>query len=181
MTETVIGSYLDRADADAAVSELQELGYPHQDISVIMKDDHSTTVINHDKTSKVIGSTTAGATAGGVIAAIAGLLVGIGAIAIPGIGALFIGGPLAATLGLTGAGATAVSAATTGVLAGGVAGALVGIGLPEDVAKTYETQLKEGAVIIAVPVNSTLDHRAIEKVFQSHNAQQIRTLTHDNS
>lgn len=178
MTQTIIGAFSERAEADTALSQLHELGYRPQDISIIMKDGNSTTTIHRDKSTNIVGSTTAGATAGGALAAIAGLLVGIGAIAVPGIGALFIGGPIAASLGLTGAAATTVAAATSGVLAGGLVGALVGYGLPEEVAKTYESHLKEGAIVLAVPINNIADHAQVEEVFDNNHAVQVRSITH---
>lgn len=179
MNQTIIGAFSDRLNADHALTALHELGYKPQDISIIMKDGETTTTIHRDKTTNIAGSTAAGATTGGAVAALAGLLVGIGAITIPGIGALFIGGPLAAALGLTGAAATTVSAATSGVIAGGLVGALVGYGIPEDVAKTYESHLREGAVVLAVPVKNMVDHTQVEEIFDSNGAVQVRNINHD--
>jgi hypothetical protein len=103
-------------------------------------------------------------------------LVGIGAIAIPGLGGIFVGGPLAIALGLTGAAATTVSGATTGILAGGLVGALVGLGVPEDVAKTYEERVREGAILLAVAGDSENDISNIRNIFQKYNADQVRTV-----
>lgn len=107
---------------------------------------------------------------------LAGLLVGIGAIAVPGIGALFIGGPLAAALGLSGAAATTVSGAATGALAGGLIGALLGLGVPEEDARIYEERIKEGGILIAIPSRTGDEARAMD-ILEDTGADQVRAIT----
>lgn len=175
--ETMIGVFADRADADQAITELKNLGYSAQDISIMVRDQNEGLKKDKDRGANVAEGTATGATTGGAVGALTGLLVGIGAITLPGIGALFIGGPIAAALGLTGAAATAVSAAASGVLAGGLVGALVGLGLPEETAKVYETRIREGAVVVAVPIMSTIDRSQVQNVYENNDADQIRTVT----
>ena len=64
-----------------------------------------------------------------------GVLAGIGALAIPGVGPIIAGGALASTLAGAGIGAAA----------GGLLGALVGLGIPEEEARYYETGLRRAA------------------------------------
>ena len=66
-----------------------------------------------------------------MVGGLAGLLIGIGAIAIPGIGVLLLSEPLSRMLGLTGAAAATVSGAGTGAIAGGVLGLLMGLDITE--------------------------------------------------
>jgi len=66
--------------------------------------------------------------------------MGIGTIAIPGIGPFIAAGPIMSALAVTGAGG----------LFGGIAGAMIGVGLPDYVAKHYEHRLKEGGILLSV-------------------------------
>lgn len=171
MSYTILGVFLDKVRADRAIAELKNESFDPKNISIVIKDT-SVSSLGEDSSKPIIEGAVGGAMTGGTLAGIAGLLTAIGAIAVPGIGALFIGGPLAAALGLTGAAATTIAAATSGVVAGG----LVGIGVPEEVAKVYETELKEGAVVLAVAVNDESSDDA-KHIFEKNGATQIRTIT----
>ena len=176
MSYTILGVFLDKVRADRAIAELKNESFDPKNISIVIKDT-SVSSLGEDSSKPIIEGAVGGAMTGGTLAGIAGLLTAIGAIAVPGIGALFIGGPLAAALGLTGAAAaTTIAAATSGVVAGGLVGALVGMGVPEEVAKVYETELKEGAVVLAVAVNDESSDDA-KHIFEKNGATQIRTIT----
>lgn len=177
---TIVGIFNTKNDAELAVNDLKEFGFKNSDISVIMKDQGS--YVEKTKGTKggaAFGGILTGATSGGVIGGLAGLLIGIGAIAIPGVGSLLIAGPLAVALGLTGAAAATVSGAATGVVAGGLVGGLVGLGFPREVAYEYEQRLREGGVLLAVPVEIESDARKIEKLFTLHNAMHIRNVENE--
>jgi hypothetical protein len=170
---TLIGIFNDRPQANAAVLELENIGYNPKDISVVVKEE----IKNHGtKGGSAVSGAVSGATAGTVIGGLTGLLIGIGAIAIPGIGAILVGGPIAIALGLTGAAAATISGAATGLLAGGLVGGLVGLGLPEDVAREYEQKVREGAVLLAVTGSSGDDISTIKNIFGKYNAAQVRVL-----
>lgn len=174
---TVVGIFDSKDDAEYAVDDLKEFGFRNSDISVIMKEQGE--YVQKQKGSKggaAFEGLITGATSGGVIGGLAGLLIGIGAIAIPSVGPLLVAGPLAVALGLTGAAAATVSGAATGIVAGGLVGGLVGLGLPQDVAYEYEQRLREGGVLLAVPVEVESDARKVEKLFALHNAMHIRNL-----
>lgn len=172
----ILGVFLDRTNAEAAISKLENLGYDPKEISVVVKDTVVAEKIEATTGTNVASGAAEGATTGGVVGGVLGLLVGIGAITIPGIGAVLIGGPLAAALGLTGAAATALTGATTGVVAGGVLGALVGLGMPEEAARYYDEQLREGAVLLAVSPKSEVSEETVRQVFVDSNAQQVQYL-----
>ncbi len=91
-------------------------------------------------TPEDLSVTASGTTTGGIIGAIGGLLVGLGALALPGLGPIVAAGPLAATLG-----GAAIGAAT-----GGLIGALVDAGVPEEYATTYATHVERGHVLLTV-------------------------------
>lgn len=154
MAKTIIGLFEDKYVADHAIEELLHYGYSNKEISLIMKEEKKIIRKNNNVETSVTEGAASGAVGGGVIGGIAGLLVGIGAIAVPGFGAILIAGPIAAALGLTGAAATTVSGAITGAVAGGLVGSLVGLGIPEEEAHVYEQEIREGAVLIAVPATN---------------------------
>ncbi len=172
MANVVLGVFDNREHADMAVEELAGEGVNTSDISIVAKD----SVVTVEGQGKgVAEGAVSGAATGTVLGGIAGLLIGVGAIAIPGIGGLLIGGPLAAALGLGGAAATTVSGAVTGALAGGLIGGLTGLGVPEEDAKVYESRIREGGILTAVPVDKDKEATAI-RILEDHGATQVRTV-----
>jgi hypothetical protein len=171
----ILGIFSARDDAQEAVTELESAGFDPKDISVIMRDKATAQEFADTTGTSVADGAISGATTGGALGALAGLLIGIGAITIPGIGALLIGGPLAAALGLTGAAATTISGAVTGALAGGLVGALVGLGVPEEDARVYEQRIREGGILVAVPVSLGNETEA-RSILEDNNAEQIRSV-----
>lgn len=175
ITDTVLAVFPKVHDADNAITELRSMGYSPNDMSIITRQYETTEQVADNSGATVADGAVAGATTGAAIGALAGLLAGIGAITIPGIGALIATGPLAAALGLTGAAATTVTGAATGVVAGGLLGALANLGLSQDTAKLYEERIREGATVIAVPVER--DHvESVAAMFQDNRADQVDIL-----
>jgi hypothetical protein len=174
--DTLVALFPNQKTAEDALAALSDQGFGPSDISVIVQDNINlkSNVVSKGGSSVMEGAFS-GATTGGVIGGIAGLLVGLGAIAVPGIGALFIAGPLAAALGLTGAAAATVSGAATGALAGGLVGALAGLGLPKDVAKTYEDKIKTGGVVLAVSASGG-DALRVRETMKENGAEQVQTI-----
>ena len=82
----------------------------------------------------------AGATIGTILGGGAGLLAGLGLLAIPGVGPIVAAGWLVATL--TGAG--------VGAAGGGVLGSLVGAGVPEEHAHVYAEGVRRGGTLVTV-------------------------------
>ena len=179
--QTVIGVFQDKFDVEAAIDELEKMGFNPKDVSVVVKEGITTNENSGRKGGSVAEGAVSGAATGGVLGGLAGLLIGIGALAIPGVGAFLVGGPIAIALGLTGAAATTISGATTGALAGGLVGGLIGLGVPENEAKVYEKRVNEGAVLLAVPVNTDTGEREVRKVFGDYNADQVRTIREMNT
>lgn len=175
MPQTVLGIFQNRINAEDAIQDLESLDYNPKDISIIMKNQEEAHEIAHDTGATVVDGAVSGAVTGGVVGGIAGLLIGIGAITIPGIGALLIGGPIAATLGLTGAAATTTSGAVTGALAGGLIGVLMNLGVSRNDAEVYEKNIREGAILIAVPSQARTSQE-VEEILADNGADQIRTI-----
>jgi hypothetical protein len=173
--KTVIGLFTESKDVEGALNELKSRGYNPKDISMIMKDTREAKKIQENTGADVGAGAATGAATGAVIGGLTGLLLGVGAITIPGVGAFLIGGPLAAALGLSGAAATTATGAMTGALAGGLIGALMSLGLPREEAERYETRIKEGAILLAVPAFEGQEME-VSQTMDKFGASDIKTL-----
>lgn len=176
LPRTTIGVFSSRKEAEEAIEELARAGYSPKEMSVLTREMEEVGSLGGNVSDNVAGGIASGLATGGALGGVAGILMGAGALTIPGIGPLLIGGPIAATLGLTGAAATATSAAITGALAGGMVGGLVGLGVPEEAARVYEKRLSEGAVLLAVPTTGTGNDDDVRAVLEMRGADQIRTI-----
>lgn len=168
--KTMLGIFVTDNSANNAIDELRAYGFNEQDISVLVKDNRELHAVKGNGTSIAQGAV-AGATTGGLIGALAGIL---SVYTIPGLGALFIGGPIAAALGLTGLAAATVAGATTGLAAGGIIGALMNIGLSEEDARVYESRIRGGDILIAVPIRED-EETEVREVFIRHGAEVVRS------
>ena len=139
MANLITGLFDTEAAAEGAVSQLKQLGYGQNEITIVMKDRGAATNLAHDTGSRTMEGVGAGAAVGGTLGAVLAGLLAVGSVAIPGVG-LLAAGPIAAALAGAGAGG----------LAGGLLGALTSAGVPEDVAPYYERGLSEGGVVVAV-------------------------------
>ncbi len=140
MRKKIVGVFENEREATAAIENLQQQGFAAEEISVLSRDRRDREAIQDETGSKAPEGVAVGATTGGVLGGIAGLLAGLGALAIPGIGPVVAAGPIAAAL-------TGLAA---GAGAGGLAGGLIGLGIPEDEAKAYESYLDEGKILVLV-------------------------------
>jgi uncharacterized membrane protein len=140
LAKLVISTFDTRARAEEAVRGLREKGF-NQEISIMAKDE----VVREGGRGRQQGrqdmelggdSITDGATTGGTLGALAGLAVGVGALAIPGLGPLFAAGPIAGLLG--------------GAASGGIAGSLIDWGIPEQQGRQIEQDIRSGKIMVAV-------------------------------
>jgi hypothetical protein len=138
----VIAVYPDHASAEDAVRRLQQDGISMQDVSIIGKD--------FQAVEKPLGYVTTGSVAkegakvGAWTGGIIGLLVGAAFLILPGVGPVIAFGPLSVALlgGLEGA--------LAGAAFGGLTGALVGLGVSQDKAIRYESQVKAGKFLVTL-------------------------------
>lgn len=146
--EIAIGVFPDQAQAEAAIALLEAHEFSADTLSMVMAGSGSAPSEGEG------GGTAAGATVGGVLGGLGGLLLSAGLIAIPGIGPVLAAGPLLATLG----------GAAVGAGAGGLIGTLTGAGLSEAQAKGMEQYIRQGAVMVAVsPTERHEEARALLK------------------
>jgi len=158
----VYGLFSDSKHAGMAVGELKEAGFVDA-VSVVSRDENDGDL--NAAVPKADGSdAVSGAVAGGALGGLAGVIAGLIAIAVPGVGPLVVAGPLLTSWGVTGA--------ALGALTGGLAGALKDIGIPDEVAQSFENRIKEGEVFISVAVDE--DRRdEVEEIFQKHGAHEM--------
>ncbi|MDB4940642.1 MAG: Succinyl-CoA ligase [ADP-forming] beta chain [Labilithrix sp.] len=166
MKKAVISLVQRHDQAEAIVSQLQNVGFSPGDISVLFPDKSGTADFAHEHNTKAPEGAVAGAGGGGVIGGTIGLLAGLGALAIPGLGPFIAAGPLLATLG----------GAAVGAGVGGLTGALVGMGIPELEAKKYEGKIKGGNLLVAVSTDTPEERKRAEEVFKSFAADDVSTV-----
>jgi uncharacterized protein (TIGR02271 family) len=132
---TLVGVFRDRSEAERAVQALHDAGFRDDQIGFAARDAQTTdTRVAHTDHGSNAAS---GAVTGGVL----GALIGAGAaLLIPGIGPVVAGGILASTLG----------GAAIGAAAGGLIGALTDLGVPEEEARYYDSELRAGRYIVTV-------------------------------
>lgn len=158
MSRTVTRLFDNYADAETAVGELERMGVPHRDISLVASNgdkahDHrgahrggdGHTAADHAGDDAGKGATTGGLLGGG-----AGLLAGLGMLAIPGLGPVVAAGWLAST---------AVGAAV-GAVAGGATGGLIGAlkhaGETEADAHVYAEGVRRGGTLVSAKVDDSM-------------------------
>ena len=150
---TIAHTYSTYSEASSVVTALESAGIPHSDISIVSGDQAAGptgSVMAPGMTSgdPAQGASTGagtGATLGTVLGGGAGLLAGIGSLAIPGIGPLVAAGWLVAAL--TGAG--------VGAAAGGLVGSLTGAGVSEADAQTYHSEVSSGRTLVTARVDES--------------------------
>ncbi len=146
MTRTITRTYDSYAQANAAVAAVREVGIEEADISVVAHKDHPDADSPEARELDDSSATGTGATVGGMVGGGAGLLAGLGMMAIPGVGPLVAAGWLATTA------AGAVAGAVTGAAAGGLTDMLTSSGVAEEDAEVYAEAIRRGAIMVAVRV-----------------------------
>ena len=144
------------------VHALEAAGVPHDDISLMSGDKDRTigTNVAGDTAADTAKATGTGATVGTVLGGGAGLLAGLGSLAIPGVGPVVAAGWLIATL--TGAG--------VGAAAGGLLGSLTGAGVDEADAKGYAEHVGRGGTLVTVRATDQ-DAAQVENILEHGEAQ----------
>jgi hypothetical protein len=159
-------SFRDRESAEQAYNAIAARGYKSDEIHVLMSDETRKRLFTKggEKTNMgnkaLEGAGVGGAVGGAVGATLVGIAAAAASLTIPGIG-LVIAGPLAGALAGGAAGATA----------GGLVGLLVGAGIPEERAKLYETDLKEGGIVLGVRPRHDVDARYFETEWQGQHVR----------
>ncbi|GGJ44733.1 hypothetical protein [Neoroseomonas lacus] len=152
--------------SSAAVRDLQAAGFTQEEVSIVGR--NATTDHDDVETAAPESGAAVGASVGGVVGGGAGLLAGIGMIAIPGIGPLVAAGWLASLL--VGLG--------TGAAAGGLLGSLTGSGVDEKEAHVYAEGVRRGGTIVTVRTDASRMGRVAD-IMAAHAPVNITTREAD--
>jgi hypothetical protein len=147
MAALVLGTFEDRAVAQAAIERLKAAGIAEGEISLLARDLEVEVPVAVEGTPAT--ATVTGAAAGGLLGALGGVLIGLATLAVPGVGPVVAAGPLLAAL----------SATAFGAAAGGMVGALVDMGVPEEHVRLYVSDVKRGHVLLAVRTDALSEAR----------------------
>ncbi|HYF22046.1 MAG TPA: hypothetical protein VD929_01480 [Caulobacteraceae bacterium] len=155
MKQTVTRLFDSHDEAERAIQSLERAGVPHEDISLVGGDHH-----RHQESRSFAGKdgdgdgendaaegAGKGAATGGLLGGGAGLLAGLGMLAIPGLGPVVAAGWLASTA------AGAAAGALAGGAAGGLLGALKDSGHSDEDAQVYAEGVRRGGTLVSVRVD----------------------------
>lgn len=146
--------------AAGTVRELEGAGISHDDISVVANNTGNRAVTEMKHGNEAAPGAEIGAGLGAVGGGAAGVLTGLGLLAIPGVGPVVAAGWLVAL----------AVGAVGGAAAGGLLGGLVGAGISDDHAEVYTEGVRRGGTLITVRVpeekfaiaESILDRHAVD-------------------
>src|SRR4051812_46503001 len=153
MSRTITRLFDDYADAQTAVTELERLGVPHSDLSIVANNAHGAHAHDghrdgdHDVADvNDHGDISRGASTGAILGGVGGLLAGLGLLAIPGLGPIVAAGWLASTA------AGAAIGGAGGAAAGGLVGALKNSGHSDEEANVYSEGVRRGGTLVSARV-----------------------------
>ena len=146
--QTITAMFDTYATAADTVQKLEAAGVAHSDISIVSNDEAHRQY--HDQVGSEAGTGAGtGASLGTLLGGGAGLLAGLGMLAIPGLGPVVAAGWLAATL--VGAG--------VGAAAGGLVGSLTGAGISHEDAHLYAEGVRRGGTLVTVRADEGLTNQ----------------------
>jgi hypothetical protein len=163
LTKVHVGVFDNIPQADRAVQELVDAGFPKQQITVICPS------CTHEKYQEFHKSEPAGshagasAAAGGAVGALLGGLVAVAGVVASGGTALLVAGPL-----LAGSGG--------GALFGGFVGAMMSRGLDHEVADFYDQALQKNQVLVAVELSEDVSPEqlaAADRIFAAVGTEHV--------
>jgi len=137
---TVVATFASHTDAEAAVTELHNSGFPMQTLSIVGRD--------YQTDQHVLGYYTSGdrmkywGGLGALWGGIWGMIFGSGLFLIPGVGPFLVGGPLVGWI---------IGALECALVVGGLSAIGAGLysqGIPKDSVLKYETEMKSGKYIV---------------------------------
>jgi hypothetical protein len=142
----VVGVFGAWEHACQAVGELRAAGFREDQLGIVARDDRLATHRRPDHAGTTWGE---GAAAGAATGAGVGALwaLGIAAGTLPALGPIIAGGLLTSIL----------ASAAGGAVVGGLVGALVGLGIPEEEALYYDSELRLGRTLVTVQTDGRRD------------------------
>jgi hypothetical protein len=150
-TKIITGLYDTYDDAAKTVREIEAIGVPRDDLSVVANnvDDR----YGPTEESNAGPDAATGVAVGSVVGGSVGLLTGLGMLAIPGVGPVVAAGWLVATA------VGAVAGGSAGAATGGVIGSLTSAGVSREHAHVYAEGVRRGGTLVTARVD---ERRAAE-------------------
>lgn len=149
-TKTITGLFDTYDDAAKTVREIEAIGVPHDDLSVVANNVDERYGTTEESNAGPDAAT--GAAVGSVVGGSAGLLAGLGMLAIPGVGPVVAAGWLVATA------VGAIAGAGAGGVTGGVIGSLTSAGVSREHAHVYAEGIRRGGTLVTARVE---EHQAV--------------------
>ncbi len=163
--QTIVKLFDDYAHAEAAVRDLEGAGFSAADISIPhRRADGELTDARDGVVDDEASNAGVGATIGTVVGGGAGLLAGLGLLAIPGLGPVVAAGWLVA----------AATTAGVGAAAGGVLGALTESGVDEADANVYAEGVRRGGTLVTVRAADATQAANAETIMARHQPVSLR-------
>lgn len=160
MTRAISRLFDNYSDAEAAVHELERIGVPHDDLSIVANNAHGDRGRDRDAGNHDVsdvndhGDVSRGASTGAVLGGVGGLLAGLGLLAIPGLGPIVAAGWLASTA------AGAAIGGAGGAATGSIVGALKNSGHTDEEANVYSEGVRRGGTLVSARVPDELVSQA---------------------
>lgn len=171
MSKTITRLFDNYTDATNAVRELENVGVPHDDLSIVASNAdkrHGDHVEQDLDDVNDHGDVARGTSTGAVLGGAGGLLAGLGLLAIPGLGPIVAAGWLAATAAGVGIGAAG------GAATGSIVGALKNAGHTDEEAHVYSEGVRRGGSLVSAKVPDNLVSEA-EAVLQRNKSVDATT------
>jgi len=158
-SQTIIGVFESRSNAESAVNSLRQQGFTSEEINIISKKAQGHDV-NYDGDGD--DDITDGTLTGGTIGGIGGLLLGAGVVAIPGIAPIvaLAGGPIAAAVG--------------GAIAGGITGGLIDWGIPAEESQHYEDEVIQGSILAIIRTDAGKSD-SVAQILRRNGAKEVKS------
>jgi stress response protein YsnF len=162
---TVIGIFDNYSQAQEAIDRMIDDGIDRDRISLVTRDSDENK--GRDASEERSSGAAKGAGMGAAVGGVGGLIAGIAGLAIPGLGPILAAGPIAAAIG------GALGGAGLGAAAGGLIGALTDMGVPEEEARHYESQIREGKVLVAVRADNDEEAERAANIMEIEGAEDV--------
>lgn len=160
--KTIAAVFPSAAEAVRALHDLERIGVPSEDISIIAGNDPERHEEFLEKARKAEETPESAALSGASIGGGIGLVATLLTLTIPGIGPMMVMGPLA----------TVFAGGGVGAAGGALIRAFFNMGIHHEEAPLYEEAVRRGAIMLTATVDDPLEAESV-MILQRHNGRNI--------
>ena len=171
---TVLGLFLERANAEEAIKDLNEAGFRRNEVSILAREEVVEDIVDDERGEAAVESAGVGALGGTALGGLVGLIAGASALVIPGIGPALAAGTWATVLGTTAAGAG------IGAAYGGFVGALIGFGVAEEQTHIYVEGMERGGLLLLVQTEDADRLQLAEEIMTANGGRGVDIVAEPN-